>query len=321
MTRLVARAPTRIDFGGGWTDVPPYCEREGGFVCNLAIDRHASASIGRLDAADAAPPSGEMDTRLVDAALRRAGLHDVSVHLSSDFPQGAGLGGSSAASAAILGAIAAWQQRPVDACAIAELGRQIEVEDLGIAGGRQDHYAATHGGALALRFGTTTDVRRIPLSARTRAALERRCLLVFTGESRMSGDTITSVLHAYETGVPRVVNALSHMKALAEEMAAALVAGAIDTLGSLVGEHWVHQRSLHPAIPTVRIDEILDRARHSGALGGKALGASGGGCVLLVAADGREAEVRNAVASLGELLTWHVDEPGLSIAEQAASSQ
>ncbi|MDB4906805.1 MAG: kinase [Gemmatimonadetes bacterium] len=321
MTRLVARAPTRIDFGGGWTDVPPYCDREGGFVCNLAIDRYASASLARRVHGDDAHRSAAQDHRLIDAALRRAQLEDVAMQLGCDFPQGAGLGGSSAASAAILGAIASWQQQPIDPSAIAELGRKIEVEDLGIAGGRQDHYAATHGGALALEFTDTTRVRRIPLSARTRDSLERRCVLVYTGESRISGDTITAVLDAYEAKVPRVVSALARMKGLAEEMASALAMGAIDTLGALVGEHWTHQRALHPAIPTPRIDEILDRARHCGALGGKALGASGGGCVIVIAAEGREAEVRSAVASLGQLLPWHVDEAGLHVTAEAPLSQ
>jgi D-glycero-alpha-D-manno-heptose-7-phosphate kinase len=179
MRTVRVRAPTRLDLGGGWTDVPPYCENEGGFVCNLAINRYATAT---LTANDAVAVSSRTDTPLLEAVLRRAGLSGVHGSIASNFPVSAGLGGSSAASAALLGAVAAWRDEPWDHREIAEEGRRIEVEELGIAGGRQDHYAATHGGALALTFTDTVHVRRIPLSAETRVAFERRSILLYTGE-------------------------------------------------------------------------------------------------------------------------------------------
>jgi D-glycero-alpha-D-manno-heptose-7-phosphate kinase len=94
-------------------------------------------------------------------------------------------------------------------------------------------------------------------------------------------------------------------------MAESLGAGDIDALAALVAEQWMHQRSLHPAIPTPLIDEIIARGTNAGAAGAKALGASGGGCVLLIARDGRSDEVRSAVAPLGELLSFTVDEYGV----------
>ena len=98
---------------------------------------------------------------------------------------------------------------------------------------------------------------------------------------------------------------------MAEHMATALAAGDIDGLASLVAEQWTHQRSLHPAIPTPLIDEIVERGTKSGGMGAKALGASGGGCVLLIAQAGREDELRLAVAPLGELLSFAVDQHGV----------
>ncbi|MFI5246621.1 MAG: hypothetical protein ACHQQR_15410, partial [Gemmatimonadales bacterium] len=184
----MVRAPTRIDLGGGWTDVPPYCDNEGGFVCNLAIDRYATATLSTSTERDASSSVGEP---LVCAVLKRSGFIDVHMSVESDFPVGAGLGGSSAASAALLGACAVWRGESWDRREIAEEGRRIEVEELGIAGGRQDHYAATHGGALALRFTDTVDVRRIALDAATRAEFEHRALLLYTGQSRISGRNIT----------------------------------------------------------------------------------------------------------------------------------
>ncbi|MDE3173530.1 MAG: hypothetical protein KGN74_10705, partial [Gemmatimonadota bacterium] len=283
----------------------PYAQMEGGIVCSVAIARYATAAL-RAGAGEAAGP-------LVRAALRRAHLDaPVTLALRNDFPVGAGLGGSSAASAAILGAIDAHLGVPLDRAGIAERGRAIEVEDLGVAGGRQDHYAATHGGLLGLTFGESVTVRRLPLPASLRAELERRCVLVYTGESRISGDTITGVLEGYRRGEKRVTFALARLRELAEQMVAALERADVDALAGLVGEHWTHQRTLHPAIPTPRIDAIVAGTRRAGALGAKATGASGGGCVVAIARSGREDEVRRAAGALGELLPFTLDEDGLT---------
>jgi D-glycero-alpha-D-manno-heptose-7-phosphate kinase len=153
----------------------------------------------------------------------------------------------------------------------------------------------------------------VALGDGVRRALERRLVVVYTGESRVSAATITGVLDAYRAGEPRVTGALARMRALAGAMADALASGDVDALGALVGEHWAHQRALHPAIPTARIDAIVEAGRRAGALGAKALGASGGGCVLLVAADGAEAAVRAAVAGLGEAVAWAVDDAGVRV--------
>ena len=308
------RAPTRVDFGGGWTDVPPYCEREGGVVCSVAIARYATAVL-RDDTPPAPCRAGEAmdaDAPLVRAALARAHLAgSVRASLTSDFPVGAGLGGSSAAGAALLGAIDRWRGVPLDRADIAERGRTIEVEDLGVAGGRQDHYAATHGGLLGLTFGAAVAVHRIPPPAPLRAELERRCVLVYTGESRVSGDTISGVLEGYHRGEKRVTFALARMRELARAMIAALEDGDVDALGMQIGEHWTHQRALHPAIPTPRIDAVIARAHDAGALGAKATGASGGGCVVAIARAGDEEAVRRAMGALGALVPFTVDETGL----------
>jgi D-glycero-alpha-D-manno-heptose-7-phosphate kinase len=331
---IVARAPARLDLGGGWTDVPPYTDEEGGCVCNVAITRHATVRVTRLDAPDArpldAPGRRGTDARLATAALRRDGMHDVlHAEIVSDFPVSAGLGGSSAAGVALAAALAAWRgslapDAPPDHAqrdALAEWSRAVEVEDAGIAGGRQDHYAAAHGGALRLDFGAAAGglparARRLCVSDATLSDFARRAVVVYTGESRISGDTIVAVLDAYRARERRVVDALARMRALAAEMADALERADLDALGALLGEHWTHQRALHPRIPTPRIDAVLEHAARAGALGGKALGASGGGCVLALAADGREEAVRDAVAAFGEVLTFDVDTTGVVVRAQ-----
>ena len=195
---------------------------------------------------------------------------------------------------------------------IAELSRAIETGDLGVPGGRQDHYAAAYGGALGLRFSAAgVAVRRIPLDDDLRADIERRCVVIYTGKSRISGETIEAVLGAYRNRESRVLAALDRMRATAESMADALTARDVDALADLVAEQWSHQRSLHSAIPTPLIDEIIAQGAAAGAIGAKALGASGGGCVLLIAKRGKSDEVREAVAHLGELLPFSVAARGV----------
>ena len=309
---IVTRAPTRIDFGGGWTDVPPYSDEMGGFVCNLAIARYATVTLTRGGTPPEVREEYFGDRSIADAAARRFRVTDAWIQVQSDFPVGAGLGGSSAVGVAAVAALAALGGEKMKPTAMAELSREIEISDLGIAGGRQDHYAAAYGGALGLRFSAgKTDVRIIPLSTNVRAELERRCIIVYTGQSRISTDTITAVLDAYRNRDAGVLSALQHMRELAERMADTLAAGNVDALAELVGEQWVHQRALHPAIPTPRIDDIIARAYDAGAIGAKALGASGGGCVLLIARADRVDQVRDSVGDLGEILPFRIAMDGV----------
>jgi D-glycero-alpha-D-manno-heptose-7-phosphate kinase len=305
---LVARAPTRLDFGGGWTDVAPYCDEQGGAVCNIAITRYATATV-----ATGVPVEGAGDDPLVRAALRRAGIPGASASVSSDFPLGAGLGGSSAAGVALAGALAALRGEALDPAALAERSRRTEIEELGVPGGFQDHYAAAFGGALLLTYAGCVGVELLALSPEIRDALARRAVLVYTGVSRISGGTITAVSDAYRARDRAVCAALARMRELATEMAGSLRTGDLDALGEQLGEHWVHQRALHPSISTGRIDEIERTAAGAGALGMKALGASGGGCVLVIARDGREEELLRALAPLGDRLSYTVDESGFQV--------
>ena len=307
---LLARAPTRLDFGGGWTDVAPYCDEQGGAVCNVAISRYATA---RVAVGTTAGFSTGTDDPLVRAAIRRSGAAGVTASVTSDFPIGAGLGGSSAAGVALAGALAALLGEALDPVALAERSRLTEIEDLGVAGGFQDHYAAAFGGALLLEYDGGITVERIPLADETCDALARRGLLIYTGESRISASTITAVSDAYRARDRAVCDALARMKALALEMAASLRHADLDALGHQLSEHWVHQRALHQGITTERIEAIGREAARSGALGMKALGASAGGCVFVMAREGREDELAHALAPLGERLSFTIDRTGFQV--------
>jgi D-glycero-alpha-D-manno-heptose-7-phosphate kinase len=304
-----------MDLGGGWTDVPPYPAERGGFVCNIAIDRYATVTIRDV------APSRAHESRLVRAALARAGLCDVSVELSCDFPVGAGLGGSSAAGVALAGALAAWKDEKLSPTELAQRSRATEVEDLGIAGGWQDHFAAVHGGAQALTFtGTATTSVPISLGETLLRDLARRCLLFYTGDSRISARAIELVVDAYSHGDERVTESLGAMKRTALQMADVLRGGgtdAIDRLGALLHDHWEQQMRLHREITTARIDSLQRAAYDAGALGIKALGASGGGCVVVVARDAAEDSLRELLSPIAEPLPYSIDTQGFTVLEDS----
>ncbi len=309
---IYASAPTRIDFGGGWTDVPPFPQERGGYVCNMAIEQRAYVTLE--DRGDRyVPPSADP---LIAAHIRTAGNPAVKLSVVSDFPVGAGLGGSSAASVAMAAALAAHKGRAPDPQSLAELSRQVEVEELGIAGGRQDHYAAAIGGALGLSFTDKVRVERIAIPETMRVQMEQRMALVYTGVSRLSADTINVVLREYRQRVPRVVTALERMAVLAKQMGDALRGGRLDTLAGLVDEHWRFQRSLHPTITTPRIEALEAAVRRQGGRGVKALGASGGGCVILFDCPDVNAVVASMGPPLAKVIPWRLAQQGVLVGRQ-----
>ena len=250
---------------------------------------------------------------LMRAAWQRAGTPPVSIRLHSTIPLGSGLGGSSAAGVALAAALTAWNGVTRTADELAELSRSTETETLGLAGGCQDHYAAARGGALLLNCATATVATAVPMRDSTIAEFEHRAMIAYTGESRMSSRTITAVLDAYRAGEPQTCNALATMAALAPDMAAALRDGDIDHLGALLARQWAAQRALHPTITTPLIDRIVEDVAHAGALGTKALGASGGGCVLVIAQEHRVKDVRSALEQHASLLPLRVARIGVQV--------
>ncbi len=306
-TAVVCSAPARVDLAGGWTDVAPYTTEVGGAVCNVAIELFATATVSATTHVMAPTDA------LVRAAWLRAGSPSVAVQLSSQIPIGSGLGGSSAAGVALAAAFAAWNGTALDAHGLAELSRSTEVDTMGLAGGCQDHFAAAFGGALLLECGATTSAHPIRLTDDTVLEFEGRAMIGFTGESRMSARTITAVLDAWRGGEPQTCDALAAMASLAPQMASALRTGDIDQLGTLLSEQWTAQRSLHPTITTPLIDQIVADVSNAGALGTKALGASGGGCVLVIAHANRVEDVRNALARHATLLPLRVARDGAQV--------
>jgi D-glycero-alpha-D-manno-heptose-7-phosphate kinase len=325
-----SRAPIRIDLAGGWTDVPPFADREGGAAVNVAISRYAHAVVRRRDDAsirlrsedyatgvaaasiDALRYDGRLD--LLKAAIKRQSIsHGLDLTTQSDAPPGSGLGTSAALAVAVLGALEGLAGKEPDRSRIAALAHLLEVEELGIAGGKQDQQAAAWGGINALTFGPGLPERRpLAVAAGVAHELERRLVLCYSGVSRLSGDIIQRVQQAYMAGDPQTCAALRGMVKLAEATADALLAGAIDDLGAILRENWRCQRALHPSVTNAGLDDLFEVAEAHGALGGKACGAGGGGCVVFLAAIDGEHSLRHALAEAGaQLVSFNIDQAGL----------
>ena len=295
-----AKAPLRIGFGGGGTDVSPYCDERGGAILSATIDRYAYCSlipanddeitIQSLDYdliekyASAGPEPTDGKFNLVNAAIKVMQLKGgFKLFLHCDAPPGSGLGTSSTMAVALVGAIAHLLRQPLTDYDVAELAYRIERTEAGIRGGRQDQYAATFGGFNFIEFtGGNTIVNPLRIKQSTINELQYRLLLCYTGKTRLSAGIIDDQMTAYAQKKEGVVEAFDETKALAFAMKNALLLGRIDEFGSLLHQTWCVKKHFSSKITDASIDQLYAVARENGALGGKLLGAGGGGYLLVL---------------------------------------
>ncbi|UCF40228.1 MAG: hypothetical protein JSW43_10885 [Gemmatimonadota bacterium] len=315
------RAPLRVDFAGGWTDVPVYADTEGGAVVNAAVTLHVHVDF-------LLPAKGSQARRIVlhaedlkeHVTLRSSGaiaydgqldLHKAALNMlpvtggievlsRSDAPGGSGLGGSGALDVGLLAGLARCRQEPYDAEELAEMGFQLETQELGLLGGRQDQYAAALGGFHELSFAADgVRARRLPVSEEAARELERHLVLVYTGHSHFSSATHARVWQAYGEGDGEVTDALHRIRALAAPAADAIEQGDWHRLAGVMAENWKQQQRLDPTIATPRSGAIEQAALAAGAWGAKATGAGAGGCMMLLGPAGRRGAVAAAVEAAG----------------------
>lgn len=279
---VTSRAPVRVDFGGGWTDVDLFARNNGGVVLNATIDKYVT---GRL----AVMESGE-------GIAAREGL---DVHYGFDLPSGSGLGTSAALNVVWLSLIKNQIAGDADRMRIAELAYELEAI-LGILGGKQDQYAAALGGFNLMRFGANgTTVERLEIAPEIVGALEARCVLCYTGRPRLSGAIHENVWGAFRAGNPATSEALHNLRDIAAQMKPTLLGGDLDGFARLVGENWVNQKALDPSVTNTEMETLFATAARVGSLGGKACGAGGGGCLLFIAAPEKTRDVRDALEAAG----------------------
>jgi len=300
MAIIRAKAPLRISFGGGGTDVSPYIEERGGAVISVTIDKYAYCSLaGRddelvnvtsldYDLVAKYPINGKLiydgKLDLVKAATKVMRIKNgVDLFLHSDMPPGSGLGTSSTMTVALVGALGHWLKLSFGEYDIAELAFRIERQEAGIKGGKQDQYAASFGGFNFIEFlGEKTIVNPLRVKREIINELEYRLMLCYTGKTRLSAGIIDDQVRGYTEKKEDVVRALDETKALAIGMKNALLLGQIDELGYLMNQTWLSKKKFTPKMTDTHIDELYDVALKNGAIGGKLLGAGGGGYLLLL---------------------------------------
>lgn len=301
-TAFRAAAPLRLDFAGGWTDVPPFSAREGGVVVNGAIGlaAHAALTLGgpriklvsedlglELECANAGGLvlDGRLD--LLKAALRMLPVQaPCTLTTRSDAPPGSGLGASGALDVALVAVLSlARTERPSDR-EIAEQAWHLETVEAGVPGGKQDQCAAALGGFHRLSFrDPDVGIEPISLERTFAAALERQGVLCYTGRAHDSGATIARVRAAFERGDRAVIGALRALKDVAEAMAEALRAADLSRVGGLLADNWTQQVALDPAMRTPEMARLERALAAVGVLGGKAAGAGAGGSMFFLTGD------------------------------------
>jgi D-glycero-alpha-D-manno-heptose-7-phosphate kinase len=296
------RAPLRISFAGGGTDVAPFPQTEGGAVLSATIDRFVHGTLRpRPDDRVVVTSPGDLD--FASAAMKRLGLGGYHVDLRCAVPPGSGLGSSSATTVALVGAVREYFGLAWSAGDVARLAFQIERDDLGIAGGTQDHYAAAFGGFNFIEFGSDVVVHPLSVPPSVVDRLAAGLLLCFTGVTRESARIIRDQTARVRGRQDRTLAGLRAQKSLAVRMRTALLDGDLDCFGELLGAAWAQKKKFSPLITTPRIDEIYDLALRAGARGGKVTGAGGGGHLLFYCDPAGREKVRAALTRFGATVT------------------
>ncbi len=325
---VVARAPVRLDLAGGWTDVPPFADREGGVVTNVAIDHlvRVTVTAGGDETVLQSEDSGQRvilgenrneDLRgfdLLAAAVRRCGFGPGTVSVRSPVPHGSGLGASGALGVALLAALRGDGGVTPKPAALAEEAYQLESADVRNPGGRQDQWAAAFGGINRLEFsGDEVRVQPLHLDPEFRSLLEASMVVAWTGASRVSGETIARVMQAWESGNGEVSEALHAIREAGTLMAESLERGNLASVGALLDRNWMAQQRLDAGMRTDTMARYEQVARETGAvLGAKAVGAGAGGSMLFLSHDPER--VRVALREAGaELLPGAFQDTGVTI--------
>ena len=323
---ILSRAPTRITLGGGGTDLKSYYSKFGGFLIAGAINRYCTIMASKrfyetirltYSQTEIKDNVDEIEHRIFRAALKFTGVNGgIELHSAADVPAGCGLGTSSSFTVALLNALHTYQRNFVSQKQLAEEACHIEIDILGEPIGKQDQYMAAFGGLTCLTFDRNGDVLVEPLriSREVMEQLESNLLLFFTGTERSASEVLREQDQKSKEDDPEMLQNLHQIKEIGLETRKHLERGDIDMLGELFRVHWEIKKKRSSKMSNPRIDEYYELARKSGAVGGKLIGAGGGGFLMFYCDNGRKPVVLEAMRSAG--LRWegiHFDSDGAKI--------
>jgi D-glycero-alpha-D-manno-heptose-7-phosphate kinase len=307
---IISRSPLRITLGGGGTDLPSYYREHEGFLIAAAIDKYVYVTVMRpftpgiylkysqLEHVDHAR---DIKHPIVREAIEMLEFKTPQVEITTlaDIPAGTGLGSSGSFTTALLRALYAHRKRHLNQDELAELACHIEIDRLREPIGKQDQYIAAFGGITCFTFHRDDKVTAVPLriSMDTLLDLEDNLLLFFTGFSRSASDILKDQNTRTQQSDSEMLKNLDYVKALGIRSRDALQGGDATRFGELMHEHWEHKKRRSGGMSNPRIDEWYELALNSGAVGGKLVGAGGGGFLMFYARDRNR--LRHAMRSAG----------------------
>lgn len=308
---IVVRAPLRITLGGGGTDLPSYYEENGGFLISAAIDQYVYITIHdtfepvfiiKYSRMERVPSVSLIEHPIVREALLMTGFENgpgLEITSMADIPSGTGLGSSGSFTTALLRALHTHRRNLIPPAELAEQACSIEIDRLGEPVGKQDPYIAALGGINCFRFLPAGKVEAWPLglSEETRYNLEDNLLLFFTGYSRSASSILKDQKKRTQMTDPAMLENLNAVKELAFESQAALESGDLPEFARLMDVHWRNKRKRSPGMSNGCIDAMYNAAMENGALGGKLIGAGGGGFLMFYAED--KTRLRRAMRERG----------------------
>lgn len=307
---IITRSPLRISIGGGGTDLPSYYEQHGGFLVAMAIQKHVYVSLQRTmepgillkySALERVAETLDIRHPIIRESLLETGLDGDHLEITSvaDIPAGTGLGSSGSFTTALLKAIYLLQRRHIDPGDLAELACHIEIGRIGEQIGKQDQYIAAYGGLMAFTFNPdgTVEAESLRVASETFDAIHENTLMFYTGKTRSASAILRNQDGRSKAGERGMSSNLDRVKSLGRDTRASFLKGNLGAWGELMREHWEIKKARSPEMSTPQIDEWYDLALKSGAIGGKLVGAGGGGFLLFYSDEPRR--LRTAMTGVG----------------------
>ena len=307
---IIARSPLRITLGGGGTDLPSYYRDHEGFLVSAAIDKYVYVNVMRpftegiflkYSQLEHVEKITEVKHPIIREALQMLGFKTPQVEITTlaDIPAGTGLGSSGSFTTALLKALYTHRKRHLHQEELAELACHIEIDRLGEPIGKQDQYIAAVGGVTCFTFHKDDKVTATPLgiSMDTMFDLEDNLLLFFTGFSRSASGILKDQKVKSQQNDSDMLNNLHYVKDLGYRSRDALLAGKTELFGDLMHEHWEHKKRRSGGMSNPQIDEWYELGMKHGAVGGKLVGAGGGGFLMFMARDRNK--LRHAMTGAG----------------------
>ena len=295
---VMTRSPLRITLGGGGTDLPSYYREHGGFLVAGAIDKYVFVTVNRpfypgifikYSKMEQVERTDEIQHPIIRESLKALGFENPQIEISTfaDIPAGTGLGSSGSFTTALLRALSAYKMQPMLPSHLARLACEIEIERLKEPIGKQDQYISAYGGITCFTFNPDNSVEAVPLrvDSETLFDLEDNLLLFFTGISRSAGSVLKDQDQRTRSADDEMIGNLHYVKELGIRSKQALEEGKPCVVGELMHEHWLNKKKRSQGMSNPQIDEWYELGRKNGALGGKLVGAGGGGFLMFYTED------------------------------------